>query len=229
MPKNCPTPYSKTQSKRKSPFTEILLIRHCNPDYNQQDKLGDNMPLSKNGKTQRKHLTERLIKMKIDKVYTSDIRRAKETAVLYLKKTKSEACIEEGLNEIHWSHWVNIKYFNMSEDLRKKKFKGHKRLDKQLDKIQADVRPVIAQIYKENKGKKVAIFSHGNFIKSLLTGILNADIIGFLSMEIFQSSISKIIIDDDGYIKISFVNDVNHLPRPPKKDLFITLANSEYK
>jgi broad specificity phosphatase PhoE len=93
--------------------------------------------------------------------------------------------------------------------------------------MQADVRPVIAQIYKENKGKKVAIFSHGNFIKSLLTGILNADIIGFLSLEIFQSSISKIIIDKNGYIKIVYINDVTHLPHKPKKDLFITLIDSE--
>ncbi len=224
------TPYAKTQPKIKSPYTEIYLIRHCHPDYDKQKKLGDkNMPLSSSGKRQRRFLTDRLLKMNIDKVYTSDIQRAKETASLYLKKTKKEACIDEDLNEIHWEHWVQIKYFNMSEKTRRERFSDHKRLDKQLDKIQAKVRPVIASIYKENKGKRVAIFSHGNFIKGLLTGILNADIIGFLSMEIFQSSISKIIIDKNGYIKIVFINDVHHLPHAPKKDLFITLSKSESK
>lgn len=222
------TPYGKTQKKSKSPFTEIYLIRHCNPDYKLQKKLGDkDMPLSTYGKKQRRFLTERLLSLSIDTVYTSEIQRAKETASLYLKKSKKEAIVDDGLNEINWTHWVMIKYFNMSEDTRKKRFKEHKDLDKQLDKIQSNVRPVLASIYKKNKGKKIAIFSHGNFIKGLLTGILNADIIGFLSMEIFQSSISKIIIDKNGYIKIVAINDVNHLPHPPKKDVFITLLNSE--
>jgi hypothetical protein len=53
---------------------------------------------------------------------------------------------------------------------------------------------------------------------------MNADILGFLSLEIFQSSTSKIIIDGDGYVKIAFINDVHYLPEPPKHDLFITIS-----
>ncbi len=214
-------PYSKIQPKTKKPHTEIFLIRHCNPDYSLQKKLGDRlMPLSKAGLRQRKFLTEKLLDMDIDRVYTSSIKRAQETAVTYLKKTKKRAVVESGLDEINWSHWRNIKYFNMSEEGRKKRFKGHTDLDRDLDVLQADVRRVFANIYKDNIGKRVAVFCHGNLIRALLTGILNADIIGFLSMEIFQSSISEIIIDKEGYIKITFINDVNHLPSMPKKEFF---------
>ncbi len=219
------SPYAKLQTKTKAPYTEIYLIRHCNPNYKLEKKLGDrHMPLSKHGLAQRKLLTKRLLKLHIDKVYTSTIVRAQESALEYLKKTKKEACVEAGLDEIDWKHWMRIKYFNMSEETRRKRFKDHKKLDRDLDKMQTDVRRVLASIYKNNKGKKIAIFSHGNLIKSLLTGILNADILGFLSMEIFQSSISKLIIDKEGYIKIVFVNDVNHLPKPPEKDIFVTLS-----
>ncbi len=54
---------------------------------------------------------------------------------------------------------------------------------------------------------------------------MNADVIGFLSLEIYQASISKLVIDRDGYVKIGFINDVKHLPNPPHEDIFITLVD----
>jgi broad specificity phosphatase PhoE len=151
--------------------------------------------------------------------------RARETAAIYARKKKKEIIIDERLNEIDWTHWVKIKYFHMSEKTREKKLKHYRDLDRQLDKMQMTARRALADIFKKNKGKKIALFSHGNFIKSLITGIMNADVIGFLSLEIFQSSITKLIIDRDGYVKISYINDVSHLPSPPDEDMFITLID----
>jgi broad specificity phosphatase PhoE len=84
---------------------------------------------------------------------------------------------------------------------------------------------LLDDIFLNNKGKAVALVTHGNFIKSLLTGILNADVLGFLSQDIFQSSLSKIVIDKDGYVRINFVNNIDHLPQPPEEDLYITLVD----
>jgi len=217
-------PYAKIKPKTKRPYTEIYLIRHCHPDYSLEKKLGErNMPLSKVGLKQRKYLTERLLKMNLEVVYTSEIVRAKETASTFLKRSYLRETIEERINEIDWKHWHRIKYFHMTEKEREKRLKRHKYLDEELDKMQIVARKALRNVYESNKGKRVVLFSHGNFIKSLLTGIMNADIIGFLSLEIFQSSISKVVIDKEGYVKISTINDVNHLPKPPTKDQFITL------
>ena len=224
------TPYAEIQSKIRKPYTEILFIRHCHPDYKVEKKTGDrDMPLSKNGLKQRKYLTKRLVKSKIDVVYSSELRRAKQTAEVFVKKKKKVLNINPRLNEFHWVHWYKIKYFNMTEIEREKRLSQHKLLDKELDKMQAEARRAIAEIYKDNKGKKIAIFGHGNFIKSLLTGVLNADIIGFLSLEIFQSSISKIIVDKNGYVKIVYINNIDHLPQAPQSDRFITLLEYENK
>jgi len=224
------SPYAEIQTKARKPYTEILLIRHCHPDYKVEKKTGDrDMPLSKDGLRQRGHLTKRLLKSKIDIVYSSELKRAKQTAEIFAKKKKKELNINPRLNEFHWAHWYKMKYFNMTEIERKKRLSQHKALDRELDKMQTEARRAIAEIYRENKGKKVAVFGHGNFIKSLLTGILNADIIGFLSLEIFQSSINKIIVDKNGYIKIVYINNIDHLPHPPQKDMFITLSDYENK
>lgn len=219
-------PYVKLKPPIRKPYTEIYLIRHCNPDYDLEKKVGEyNMPLSIVGRKQRKFLTKRLLTMEIDGAYASGLPRAQETAAIYTKKAKQDIIIDQRLDEINWKDWYRIKYFNMSEKSREKKFQHHVRLNTELDKKQTLARRVLADIFHHNHGKKVAIFSHGNFIKALLTGILNADVIGFLSLEIFQSSISKLVIDRDGYIKISYINDTSHLPAPPAEDLFVTLID----
>jgi len=219
-------PYVKIKPPVKGPYTEVYLIRHCHPDYTKEKKLGErNMPLSKNGLEQRKYLTKKLLTMKFDKLYVSELIRAQETAIVYAKKKKIKLIIDERLNEIDWTHWLKIKYFHMSEKTREKKLKHHLLLDSQLDKMQVTARRALSDLYKQNKGKTIAIFSHGNFIKSLITGIMNADVIGFLSLEIFQSSITKLVIDRDNFVKISYINDVSHLPSPPHEDLFLSLID----
>jgi len=219
-------PYVKLKPPIRKPYTEIYLIRHCNPNYDLEKKVGEyNMPLSAVGRKQRRFLTKRLLTMELDEVYTSGLPRAQETSAVYTKRAKKNIIIDQRLDEMNWKDWYRIKYFNMSEKMREKKFRHHERLNKELDKKQTIARRVLADIFHHNHGKKVAIFSHGNFIKALLTGILNADVIGFLSLEIFQSSISKLIIDRDGYIKIGYINDVSHLPMPPTEDLFVTLID----
>jgi len=216
-------PYIKIKPKTKKPYTEIYLIRHCNPDYSLESKLGErNMPLSADGLKQRRYLTKKLLTLSIDKIYSSEIKRAHDTALLYAKRTKKEIVIDDRLNEIDWKNWTQIRYFNVSEKMRTKHLKNYRDLDGQLDRMQVIARRALSDIFKKNKGRRVAIFSHGNFIKSLLTGVLNADLIGFLSLEIFQSSISKLVIDRDGYIKITYINDATHLPFAPQEDLFIT-------
>lgn len=216
-------PYAKLRPATRQPYTEVYLIRHCHPDYDQEKTVGEyNMPLSAVGLRQRRFLTKKLLTLPLKRIYASGLRRAQETAVTYLQKSGKTLTVDKRLDEIDWTDWYRIKYFNMSEKTREKKLKHHHRLDRELDGMQTVARRALADLFRRNKGMTIAIFSHGNFIKSLLTGILNADVIGFLSLEIFQSSISKLVIDRDGYIKISFINDVSHLPTPPEEDLFIT-------
>lgn len=219
-------PYVKLRPPLRRPYTEVYLIRHCNPDYSLEKKLGEyNMPLSAAGKKQRRYLTAQLVKIGLDKVYASGLPRAQQSASELITASGLKLDVEERLDEIHWSNWHRVKYFNVSELNRKKKLVLHRELDKKLDKFQAEARRTLAVLCRNNKGKKIALFTHGNFIKSLLTGILNADVIGFLSFEIFQSSVTKLVIDKDGFVKINYINDVSHLPNQPSEDLFVTLLD----
>ncbi|MFA5163406.1 MAG: histidine phosphatase family protein [Patescibacteria group bacterium] len=219
-------PYIKLKPKTRKPYTFIYLIRHGNPDYSQEKDLGEhNIPLSKFGISQSKLLAKRLLGEGIDKIYASELLRAKETAQVFSVLANKKVDIDERLNEIDWLDWHRVPYFNMSEKTRNKKLKHHDLLNRRLDRMQSKARRCIADIYRHHKGQSVALFTHGNFIKTVLTGILNADVIGFLSLEIYQASVSKLAIDRDGFIKIDSINSASHLRQAPKEDLFITLLD----
>jgi broad specificity phosphatase PhoE len=69
----------------------------------------------------------------------------------------------------------------------------------------------INNIYKENIGRTIAVISHGNVIRSFLTGIMGASVIGFLSLDIALTGISLIEINEKGRYKILFINNSDHL------------------
>jgi serine/threonine-protein phosphatase PGAM5 len=220
-------PYSRLQPKTRLPYTVVYLIRHANPDYRLEKKLGDRlMPLSVEGRKQAGFLSKRLQKLKIEVIYASSLARAQESAAIFANSQKHLSLIaDKRLDEIDWRDWHRVKYFRTSEERRQQYLPGYAVLDKQLDKKQAQTRRFLADIFVQHKGQHVALFCHGNIIKTFLTGIMNADVLGFLSLEIYQASVTKLVIDRDGYVKIGFINDVSHLPNPPLEDIFITLVD----
>lgn len=220
------TPYAKTLPVINGPYTRIYLIRHCHPDYGVKHVVGDEkMPLSKLGLKQRKLLNKKLKQIQLEKIYASELLRAKETAADFAKKNKKRIHTDKRLNEIDWTEWYKIKYFNMSEKTRIKKIKEYQKIDTDLHRLHTKFRRIIADIYKKNKGKNILIFCHGNVIRSIITGILNTDVIGFLSLEVYQSSVTKLVIDKKGFIKINYINNIGHLPKKPKEDLFQAAIN----
>jgi broad specificity phosphatase PhoE len=128
------------------------------------------------------------------------------------------------LNEFDWTHWYRVKYFTVAEENRGKNIKAKAILNRRLNKFKDMSKDVLADIIGDNRGKNIVLFTHGNFIKSILAGIMDSDIFGFLSLEVFQSSITKIMIDRDNNVIISYINDVNHLPQKPVEDAFLTVV-----
>ena len=220
------TSYAKTLPVINGPYTRIYLIRHCHPDYGVKHVVGDEkMPLSKLGLKQRKLLNKKLKQIQLEKIYASELLRAKETAADFAKKNKKRIHTDKRLNEIDWTEWYKIKYFNMSEKTRIRRVQKYKKIDKELHQLHSKSRKLLADIYKKNKGKRVGVFCHGNLIRAMVTSILHTDVIVFLSMEIYQSSVTKLVIDRDGYIKINYINNICHLPHKPDEDLFMAALN----
>ena len=216
------SPYKRVQPETSEPYTTIYLVRHGHPNYDLEASLGNNhIPLSTVGINQAKLLAKKkLLGLEIDQVYSSELARAIETAKTYTTLSQHKITIDQRLNEIDWDNWFKMKYFNMTDKTRIKRIKNFRHMEEELSRYQNVSRRLLRDYWEKNKDKKIILFCHGNLIRTIITGILNTDVVGFLSMEIYQSSVTKLVIDRDGYIKINYINSICHLPHRPAEDLF---------
>lgn len=162
----------------------IYLIRHGRQD---SSLCNVNVPLSNEGMEQARLLGERLRTYNIDAIYSSNLIRAKETAIIIQQVLEEKDKVElpykiyEGLREINYgdlegieNEEVKIKYQDFFEERDKLEedlaFPGgengrmvYERANKALYEI-------------EKEGfENVVIVTHGGTIRSLLTGVLGMD------------------------------------------------------
>ncbi|WP_371803019.1 histidine phosphatase family protein [Candidatus Lokiarchaeum ossiferum] len=90
----------------------IYLIRHGETDWNKQGKIQGHMDIALNqkGRLQAKILASKFKNIKIDRIYTSDLLRASQTAEIINKTTKSLLIADERLRERNYGVWQNYSW-----------------------------------------------------------------------------------------------------------------------
>lgn len=91
---------------------EIILVRHGETDWNKSQRImgRQSVPLNAEGRRQAKTLAKFLKDVTIDRIYSSPVLRARQTAELMVRGRSLEIIEEESLAEIHYGEWVG-KYF----------------------------------------------------------------------------------------------------------------------
>ena len=161
---------------------EIYLIRHGDcfkdtVDYYCRDKQTMNPPLTSKGIDQAHRLADRLKNIPFDKIYCSDLDRAKQTAEIIQTKLNTEIIISVNFREIDFGdiHKENKTWMDFPEIYRKWILHDEdipypngengadvwNRCKKEIDNI----------ITLENK--RIIIVCHGGTIRSIACGILN--------------------------------------------------------
>ncbi|MFH1376996.1 MAG: phosphoglycerate mutase family protein [Candidatus Woesearchaeota archaeon] len=158
----------------------LFLIRHGHTEIQEGEA-----KLSEKGVLQSKELAKKLKKLKIDKVYTSDLERAKETAKEY-----SENFVEDKrLREVYRVLVGGPKKEGASPN---RELEDKKRADDFLDEI------------IENEGN-FAIFCHGNFIRYFLNKIIKSKKNLWKNLVLDNCSVSIIEKNKDGL----FIKGIN--------------------
>ena len=80
----------------------IYLIRHGQTDWNIDKKIQGqtDIPLNENGKLQAKNISEDISKLKIDRIISSDLSRAKETANIINENIGVKIDFDKRLREV---------------------------------------------------------------------------------------------------------------------------------
>ncbi len=192
---------------------ELIIIRHGLP---KRIEMEDGSPadpgLSETGTEQAWRLARWMRAEKLDAIYSSPLKRAKETAQPMADIMGIEIAIEPGVAEFDKESSMYVPM----EELRAKDYKRWLELMEggfsahfDIDTFQKTALECLARIIQENKGKRVAVVCHGGIIN-----VWAAHILGIENALFFQpqyTSINRFLISSSGTQSVSCLNEAAHL------------------
>jgi broad specificity phosphatase PhoE len=90
--------------------TTLLLVRHGETDWNAEGRLQGHTdrPLSDYGRRQAQRLAEELDGEELDAIYSSDLARARETALIVGERLDLPVELDPDLREKDWGTWEGL-------------------------------------------------------------------------------------------------------------------------
>ncbi len=211
----------------------IYLIRHAestgniSPSFNGRK----DVPLSDNGRKQAVLLREFFKNIKIDRIYTSTLKRTIETANLALPGKRDSFVSLESINEIHGGDWEGRNYDEIFElwgdEFRNWREAPHKAQppngENIYDVFERAVKTLEMIVSENHKDSTVAIFAHGAVIKTIIAFIRLLPLSSLTEIAWYENSSVTEILYEKGRYSLGFYDNHDHLPDKNK-----TVANSEW-
>jgi alpha-ribazole phosphatase len=159
-------------------MTELILIRHGRTDWNQEKRYQgqQDIPLNTAGIRQASQLAERLCRSHLEAVYTSDLKRALQTASILAEALGLNPVPDPRLREINHGQWEGLLY----DDIRTRFPEEYARFHtdpvnaaapggEQISCVQQRVENALADIVSRHPDGSVAVVSHGLALATFLS------------------------------------------------------------
>lgn len=196
----------------------LYFMRHGETVWNTERRYQGmtDIELSDEGIRQAKCVAERFKNIHIDKIYSSPLKRAIETARPIAENKGLEIISEDAFREIHFGEWEGMtvpdltqkygdRYINFIREPHNYGFPGEENIDNVIKRIKPSIDRII-----ENDDGDVLIVSHGGIIRLMIMYIMGLDNSWFTKMWINNTGISIIEIKNDRRLMLT-VNDSAHL------------------
>ena len=188
-----------------------------------------NVPLDEAGIRQAKLVAKRLELYNIEKLYCSNLIRAKETADIIGENLRLVPIIEDDFREISFGDMEGLDDVQIKErfgDFLIERAKAKEDIPNPGGESGEDVfnraMPIVNRIIEESKldnKKNIAIVSHGGLIRSVVAGVLEAPFAKKLCIgkDLENCSITEINYDEKtGNFIVERVNDYAHIEVEPE-------------
>ena len=189
------------REKEESPRpTYLFLIRHGENEWTERGALAGRTPsvsLNEKGKEQAQQIAERLKAQPITAVYSSPLLRCLETAQPLAAALDLPVSVEPGILEVDYGEWRGgeLKELSKRPEWRLVQvFPGGFRFPggETLREVQNRVITTLERIRTAHTGEVVAVFAHGDVLRTSLAYYLGTPLDLFQRIQISTASISVV-------------------------------------
>lgn len=197
----------------------IFLIRHGLTLWNHEFRYQGHtdIELSPEGRAQAQALQQRLQQENINAIYSSNLRRALETAEIINEPHKLEIKINPLFKEINFGIWEGLTYkdlqINYPEQLKIWTETPHLlKLEKGETFSELRDRSIMGmqEVLSLHKEGNIIVVSHGGTIASLICGLLQEPLVKMWEYKQKNAALNILQVNDEG-ITIEMLNDTSHL------------------
>ncbi|WP_426350762.1 histidine phosphatase family protein [Alloiococcus sp. CFN-8] len=200
-------------------MTTIYITRHGETRFNIEKRFQGwiDSELTETGIANARALGERLLDIDIHRIYSSPLKRAKDTAEIIRGSRPIELIDEDGLKEMYFGKWEGLTYSSAEERSGIKVstfFKNLPSYTAEDGEAFQDFSDRIANTFKKilsaNEGKTILIVTHALPVKLLiaLTSNMGAENIGQVPY-VHQASLTEIHYEMGEYKPI-LIGDISH-------------------
>jgi broad specificity phosphatase PhoE len=190
---------------------ELILVRHALPVRIDGGDGPADPDLSDDGRRQAEALARWLSEEHIDAIWSSPMRRARQTAAPLETATGLIAEIDVDLREFDAdeAHYIPMEELRGTDDPRWRELL--ERFGSQEQYAFRDVAAgAVERIVVENPGRSVVVVCHGGVVNAYLSKILHID--RPLFFEPTYTSISRVRAASSGVRSLVSVNEIPHMP-----------------
>jgi broad specificity phosphatase PhoE len=163
--------------------TTLLLARHGQSDWNEARRWQGfaDRPLTERGRAQAEELADRLAEIPLDAIYSSDLRRARETAAAVGRRQGLEPTRLPGLREVNVGSWEGLTRgeaeAKFPEGFRRWQNGGTGWEDGETyGEMSKRVLDTAREIAAAHAGARVLVVAHGGPIRAIHAAALGLDV-----------------------------------------------------
>lgn len=203
-------------------MTRIYLVRHGQTLWNNASRYQGHtdIELSDTGRKQANALAKRLAKEEINAIYSSDLKRALETAIILAAPHNLPVQTLQELREINFGVWEGLTF----EEIRAK----YQELADRWHKLPATVRipggetfeevkerayRIILKLAQKHNPGTIVVVTHGGTIRAIICALLGIDLNHAFRIRQDNGSLNIIEFYEDWGV-LCLLNDTTHITSP---------------
>jgi len=194
----------------------IIFVRHGETDWNLEGRVqgNANVPLNRKGLEQAKRVAVRLKNEKIDAIYSSDLERARQTAIEIAKYHKAKVRCSILLRERKFGELEGMPaqdYKKIRDETGIPKYLYRPPGGENYPDLQKRAEKFLSMIKKKHPGQNILVVSHGGVIRTFISVLAKKHISCAPEIEQRNTAVNVIEIRRGSPPKVHCLNCTEHL------------------